>query len=84
MRDTGIGIPFAEQDKLFTRFFRSSISQQRAVQGTGLGLSIVKSVIEQHGGSIEIESVPREGTTVTVLLPVNGKPATLALEGALV
>jgi signal transduction histidine kinase len=84
VRDTGIGIPVAEQDKLFTRFFRSSISQQQAVQGTGLGLSIVKSVIEQHGGSIEIESVPGEGTTVTVLLPVNGKPAPLALEGALV
>ncbi len=83
VRDTGIGIPYAEQDKLFTRFFRSSISQQQAVQGTGLGLSIVKSVIEQHGGSIEIESVPGEGTTVTVLLPVNGKPAPLALEGAL-
>jgi signal transduction histidine kinase len=84
VRDTGIGIPFAEQDKLFTRFFRSSISQQQAVQGTGLGLSIVKSVIEQHGGSVEIESVPGEGTTVTVLLPVNGKPETLALKGAFV
>jgi signal transduction histidine kinase len=84
VRDTGIGIPYAEQDKLFTRFFRSSISQQQAVQGTGLGLSIVKSVIEQHGGSIEIESTPGEGTTVKVLLPVNGKPAPLALEGALV
>jgi two-component system, OmpR family, phosphate regulon sensor histidine kinase PhoR len=84
VRDSGIGIPVAEQDKLFTRFFRSSISQQQAVQGTGLGLSIVKNVIEQHGGTIEIESVPGEGTTVTVLLPVNGKPAPLTLEGALV
>lgn len=84
VRDTGIGIPVAEQDKLFTRFFRSSISQQQAVQGTGLGLSIVNSVIEQHGGSIEIESVPGEGTTVTVLLPVNGKRAPQPLQGALV
>ncbi|MGH2779161.1 MAG: PAS domain-containing sensor histidine kinase [Actinomycetota bacterium] len=67
--DTGIGIPEDEQHKLFTRFFRSSSAQQRAIQGTGLGLAIVKSIVEQHGGSIEVESTPDVGTTLTVELP---------------
>ncbi|MGH2826580.1 MAG: PAS domain-containing sensor histidine kinase [Actinomycetota bacterium] len=67
--DTGIGIPEDEQDRLFTRFFRSSSAQQRAIQGTGLGLAIVKSIVEQHGGSIKVESTPDVGTTLTVKLP---------------
>jgi signal transduction histidine kinase/CHASE3 domain sensor protein len=67
--DTGIGIPEAEQPKLFSRFFRSSISQEQAIQGTGLGLVIVKSVVEHHGGSIWFTSRPGAGSTFTVSLP---------------
>ncbi len=67
--DTGIGIPAAEQDQLFTSFFRSSTAQQRAIPGTGMGLAIVSAIVRQHDGEIEIESDERVGTTASVRLP---------------
>lgn len=69
--DTGVGIPLEEQDRLFTRFFRSSIATGMAIQGTGLGLVIVKRIVEEHGGSIAITSAPDQGTTVTIRIPVD-------------
>lgn len=72
--DTGIGIPEAEQVRLFTRFFRSSEATRLAIQGTGLGLVIVKRIVEAHGGTVSIASKPDVGTTVTVRLPA-GEPA---------
>lgn len=68
--DTGIGIPLAEQPRMFERFFRSSSARDAVIPGTGLGLTIVKSIVEAHGGSIGFDSVPREGTTFAVTLPV--------------
>jgi len=68
--DTGIGIPLVEQPRLFHRFFRASTARDHAIQGTGLGLSLVKAVVERHGGTVTLESVPAEGTTVTVRLPL--------------
>lgn len=68
--DTGIGIPEAEQSALFSRFFRSSTAQERAIQGTGLGLSIVQSIVHSHGGQISIRSRHLVGTEVRVLLPL--------------
>ena len=68
--DTGIGIPEHEKQHLFTRFFRSSLATERAIPGTGLGLVIVKSIVEGHGGTITLDSVLGEGTTVTVVLPL--------------
>lgn len=67
--DTGIGIPAHEQDQLFTRFFRSTLAQERAIQGSGLGLSIAHAIVEQHGGSVDVESEPGIGTTFRVRLP---------------
>lgn len=67
--DTGIGIPIEEQHKLFSRFFRSSTAQDRAIQGTGLGLTIVKSIVERHGGTITIQSAAGAGTMVMVEFP---------------
>lgn len=67
--DTGIGIPLDEQRSLFTRFFRGSNATALAIQGTGLGLSIVRSVVEEHGGSIAVESAPGAGTTITLVFP---------------
>ncbi len=67
--DTGIGIPLAEQDHLFTRFFRSSTAQQQAIQGTGLGLAIASSIVARHGGEIDVSSEPSRGTKVRVVLP---------------
>lgn len=69
VRDTGIGIDTDEQEKLFTRFFRSTQATDAAIQGTGLGLSIVQALVSQHGGQVAIRSRPGEGTRVTVELP---------------
>ena len=67
--DHGIGIPIEEQANLFTSFFRSTTSTSLAIQGTGLGLSIVRNIVDQHGGSIAVDSAPGRGTTVRVTLP---------------
>jgi signal transduction histidine kinase len=67
--DTGIGIPSDEQGKVFSRFFRASSATQRTIPGTGLGLAICRALVEQHGGTISLESAEGEGTRVTVTLP---------------
>ena len=67
--DTGIGVPEPEQARLFSRFFRSSLSVAGEIQGTGLGLSLVQSVVDWHDGDVQIASAEGEGTTVTVRLP---------------
>ena len=70
VRDNGIGIPEAEQVRLFTRFFRSSLAQGQAIPGSGLGLSITRSIVERHGGAITVSSTTTAGTSVEVRLPV--------------
>ncbi len=67
--DTGIGIPAEEQGHVFSRFYRASAASELAVPGTGLGLAITRALVDQHGGTIELESRQGEGTTVTVKLP---------------
>ena len=67
--DTGIGIPGADQEKVFQRFVRAGNAAGRAIQGTGLGLAIVRAVVEQHGGRASLTSREGGGTTVTVRLP---------------
>ena len=67
--DTGMGIPESEQDRLFTRFFRSSTATEQAVQGIGLGLTIVQAIVTAHGGAIQVESSAGHGTTFIVHLP---------------
>ena len=70
VKDTGMGIPLAEQSRLFQRFFRSSLATEHAIQGTGLGLHIVRSIAEAHQGSADFESTPGVGTTFRILLPM--------------
>jgi PAS domain S-box-containing protein len=67
--DTGIGIPVEEQGHVFSRFYRASTAAELAVPGTGLGLAITRALVDQHGGTIELESMQGEGTKVTVKLP---------------
>lgn len=67
--DEGIGIPADEQDRLFSRFYRSRLSIADEIQGTGLGLALVKSVVERHQGAVEVVSEEGVGTAVTVRLP---------------
>ncbi len=68
--DHGLGIAAHDQPKLFERFFRADNNQSRAIQGTGLGLPIVKSVVENHGGKVEVYSELGIGSTFTVTLPL--------------
>jgi signal transduction histidine kinase len=67
--DTGMGIPAADHERVFARFFRSSAANERAIQGSGLGLSIVRAIAEGHGGTVSVESEPERGSTFTVSLP---------------
>ncbi len=75
VQDTGIGIPQDEVKHIFTRFFRSSATERRAIRGTGLGLAICKAIVESHNGTMSIESVPGAGTTVTATFPTTGPTA---------
>ncbi|WP_411148045.1 ATP-binding protein [Streptomyces sp. A30] len=70
--DTGIGIPAAEQEKLFQRFFRASNATEMAIPGTGLGLTIVHTIVANHGGRTEVSSEEGRGTTITAWLPLTG------------
>lgn len=67
--DTGIGVPEAERERLFERFFRSQTALERQIQGTGLGLHISKAIVEAHGGRIGVDSTEGTGTTFVVELP---------------
>jgi CheY-like chemotaxis protein len=68
--DTGLGISKADQDKLFTRFFRAEDTNVRQQTGTGLGLNITQSLVEMHGGEIYVESELGEGSTFGFTLPL--------------
>ncbi len=67
VKDNGIGIPAAEQQRIFERFYRVDKSRSKATGGTGLGLAIVKHIVEIHEAEIELDSAPGVGTTVSVL-----------------
>ena len=64
--DTGIGIPYADQSRVFERFYRVDKSHSKEVGGTGLGLSIVKHAAQYHGATLELNSEPGKGTAIAV------------------
>ena len=72
VQDTGIGIPDADQSRVFERFYRVDKSHSKASGGTGLGLSIVKHEVMYHHGKVELRSATGEGTCVRAVLPKNG------------
>lgn len=69
VKDTGIGIPQADQSRIFERFYRVNKARSREVGGTGLGLSLVRHAIERGNGSIEVDSAVGQGTEFAVHLP---------------
>ncbi len=79
VRDHGIGIPSADQVRIFERFYRVDRARRRDTGGTGLGLAIVRHVALNHGGTIEVSSTEGEGATFTLTLP-NDAPEN-AVEG---
>ena len=66
VKDNGIGIPAAEQERIFERFYRVDKSRSKATGGTGLGLAIVKHIVEIHGARLTLDSAPGVGTTVKI------------------
>jgi len=70
VEDSGVGIPEHEQANLFTRFYRTSDAQRRAINGSGLGLAISRAIIEAHGGWIRLQSSVDVGTTISFGLPI--------------
>jgi signal transduction histidine kinase len=67
--DAGTGIPEDKRHKIFERFFQTTMAASIFNQGTGIGLSITKEFVKLHGGTIDVESEPREGATFTIHLP---------------
>jgi two-component system, OmpR family, phosphate regulon sensor histidine kinase PhoR len=70
--DEGEGIPSQHIPRLTERFYRVDSGRSRSLGGTGLGLAIVKHIVERHRGRLDFASVVGKGTTVTVLLPLQG------------
>ena len=68
--DTGIGIAEEDIPKVFSRFWRSDVSRERAAGGLGVGLAITKEIIDQHNGTIAIQSELGKGTTFTFNIPL--------------
>ncbi len=73
VRDTGLGIPKRDMDKMFTKFFRAENAIKASTEGSGLGLYLVKNVIERHGGRIWVESEENRGSTFYFTLATDPK-----------
>ncbi|MDP6582944.1 MAG: ATP-binding protein, partial [Vicinamibacterales bacterium] len=70
VKDTGIGIPEAEQESIFDTFTQVDGSVTREAEGTGLGLAIARKFVEMHGGKIQVESEEGKGATFWFTIPV--------------
>lgn len=70
VRDLGPGIPPEEQQEIFGKFVRGKAAREGGVKGTGIGLAMVQHIIRAHGGEVRLRSAPGEGSTFTLLLPL--------------
>ena len=71
VRDSGIGIPQDQQERVFERFYRVDKSHSKESGGTGLGLSIVKHAVSYHNGTVSMKSEPGNGTEIRVSIPLS-------------
>ena len=71
VKDTGVGVPEAEMDRIFERFYRVDTARSRETGGSGLGLAIVRNAIKIHGGTIAVRSVEGRGSTFVAQLPLS-------------
>ncbi len=78
VEDEGPGIPPAEQERIFERFYRIDKARSREAGGTGLGLSIVKHIAETHGGWVRLRSLPGKGSRFSLFFPPPKPPVNLA------
>jgi signal transduction histidine kinase len=74
VRDTGYGIPAADVPFIFDKFYRVQSEATQDIEGNGLGLAIVKTIVEQHGGQVQVESIEGQGSCFSVRLPVAPPP----------
>ena len=72
IRDTGMGIPQHQQNKIFTRLFRADNAKEKVTEGSGLGLYLIKLVVEKGGGKVWFESQEGKGTAFFIFMPING------------
>jgi signal transduction histidine kinase len=70
VRDRGVGIPPAEQRSIFDRFVRGSAGRDAGIKGTGIGLTLARHIVDAHRGEIRLESLAGQGSTFTILLPL--------------
>ncbi len=82
VRDTGIGINPGALPYIFDRFYRSD-EAKRTIEGSGLGLTIVKEIVQRHGGTIKVSSVPGKGSLFEIWLPVANPPVVAESTGGL-
>ena len=70
VRDHGIGIPAGDQQRIFEKFVRLDAATSRSIKGSGIGLAMVQHIVAAHGGTLRVASVEHEGSTFTILLPL--------------
>ena len=80
--DSGIGIQAADRDRLFARFFRGRHAEEQSVQGLGLGLGIARSIVEGHGGRIDVQSETGRGSVFRIRLPVETDSGSVSQGGS--
>ncbi len=79
VHDTGIGIPVEQQTRIFDKFYQTGMTTKGVREGTGLGLAITKHLVEGHGGNINVESNPGEGSSFTFTIPLEPREVEPAL-----
>jgi signal transduction histidine kinase len=74
VKDHGMGIDPLQQEKIFDKFYRVSSQENERITGTGLGLALAAHIVKAHGSRIEVESLPGQGSTFSIHLPLEREP----------